>query len=169
MLLSMTGHMLKGPTRVSLAWSKSNLSVIPRLACTIYHDIHSLICLAQAPYVSVRANSSLHLLCDVFELGKNAYSWLVATCDALWLTCFVRDVPSFHRYMSMSCFLCLGLLLGFHFLFLSSFISGLFCGFFHVSIYCLVWFLALALSLWAENVSSAFIQLLSLYTSCLSV
>lgn len=61
-----------------------------RLACASCtdHDTHSLICSAQAPQVSEsEQNSSLPLLCDVSELGKNAYSWLVATCDALWLAC----------------------------------------------------------------------------------
>lgn len=50
-MLGMTGYMLKGTTGVNLAWSKSNLSVIQRLACAscINHDTHSLICSAQAP------------------------------------------------------------------------------------------------------------------------
>lgn len=89
MLLIVTGYKWKGTLIVNLAWSKSNYCCTKARLCQLYRPQHTPTDLFSSGPLSllVRANSSLPLLCDVFELGKNAYSWLVATCNALWLTC----------------------------------------------------------------------------------
>lgn len=82
---------MTGYTGVYLARIKGNLSATLRLACAscIDHDSHT----RTDPFssgpslppksLSQSQNSSLPCVCDVFELGKNGYSWLMATCDAL--------------------------------------------------------------------------------------
>lgn len=148
-LLRTSGYMLKGfPAGVNLARSKRNLSVILRLSCAscIEHDTHTHWSVQLRPLKSQsEQNSSLPLLLrDVFELGKNAYSWLVATCDALWLTCLSvmcrRSIDTW-AWAAFRVFTA-----GSSLPFLSSFISGLVWRFLHFLIYCLVWYSSRCLS-----------------------
>lgn len=116
-LLRTSGYMLKGlPAGVNLARSKSNLSVILRLACAscIEHDTHTHWSVQLRPLKSLSQSKTHHslsssVMCLSWERMPTAGWWLhVMLCD--WRVCpWCAVVPSIHEHELLSVSLPLGL------------------------------------------------------------